>query len=98
MIDAVAALLPQSNANHGGSFATSERSDAIVDDAHAALADLLGVDADEITLGPNMTTLTFHISRSIAATMRAGRRDRRDRPRSPGERRSVDRGGRATAR
>ena len=62
----------ESNANHGGAFATSERSDAIVDDAHAALADLLGVDADEITLGPNMTTLTFHVSRSIAATLRPG--------------------------
>ena len=37
-----------------------------------AIADLLGVDADEIKLGPNMTTLTFHVSRSIAATLRPG--------------------------
>ena len=72
VIDAVGRYYRESNANHGGSFPTSERSDAIVDDAHAAIADLLGVDADEITLGPNMTTLTFHISRSIAATMRPG--------------------------
>ena len=27
---------------------------------------------DEITLGPNMTTITFHLSRSIAAAMRPG--------------------------
>ena len=72
VIDAVARYYRESNANHGGPFPTSERSDAIVDDAHAAIADLLGVDADEITLGPNMTTLTFHISRSIAASMRPG--------------------------
>jgi cysteine desulfurase family protein (TIGR01976 family) len=72
VIDAVARYYRESNANHGGAFPTSERSDAIVEDAHAALADLLGVHADEITLGPNMTTLTFHISRSIAAFMRAG--------------------------
>lgn len=72
VIDAVSRYYRESNANHGGAFPTSERSDAIVDDAHAALADLLGVDADEITLGPNMTTLTFHISRSIAASMRPG--------------------------
>ena len=72
VIDAVSRYYRESNANHGGAFTTSERSDAIVDDAHAAIADLLGVDADEITLGPNMTTLTFHISRSIAATMRPG--------------------------
>jgi cysteine desulfurase family protein (TIGR01976 family) len=72
VIDAVARYYRESNANHGGAFATSERSDAIAEDAHAAIADLLGVDADEITLGPNMTTLTFHLSRSIAATMRPG--------------------------
>jgi cysteine desulfurase family protein (TIGR01976 family) len=72
VIDAVSRYYREANANHGGAFVTSERSDAIVADAHAALADLLGVDADEITLGPNMTTLTFHVSRSIAATLRPG--------------------------
>ncbi|HET7182350.1 MAG TPA: aminotransferase class V-fold PLP-dependent enzyme, partial [Candidatus Limnocylindrales bacterium] len=72
VIDAVVGYYTSSNANHGGTFLTSERSDAIVEDAHAAIADLLGVDADEITLGPNMTTLTFHLSRSIAAALRPG--------------------------
>ena len=72
VIDAVSRYYRESNANHGGPFTTSERSDAIVEEAHAALADLLGVDADEITLGPNMTTITFHVSRSIAATLRPG--------------------------
>ena len=72
VIEAVARYYRESNANHGGAFPTSERSDAIVEDAHAALGDMLGVDADEIALGPNMTTLTFHMSRSIAAAMRPG--------------------------
>jgi cysteine desulfurase family protein (TIGR01976 family) len=72
VIDAVVRYYRESNANHGGAFATSERSDAIVADAHRAIADLLGVDADEITLGPNMTTITFHLSRSIVAAMRPG--------------------------
>jgi cysteine desulfurase family protein (TIGR01976 family) len=72
VIDAVVRYYTTSNANHGGTFLTSERSDAIVEDAHAALADLLNVDADEITLGPNMTTLTFHLSRSIGAALKAG--------------------------
>ena len=93
VIEAVTRYYRESNANHGGTFPTSRRSDAIVDDAHAALADLLGVDADEITLGPNMTTLTFHISRSIAASFRPGDEIVVSGPRSPGERRSVDRGG-----
>ncbi|HYK94768.1 MAG TPA: cysteine desulfurase-like protein [Candidatus Dormibacteraeota bacterium] len=72
VIDAVSRYYRESNANHGGLFPTSRRSDAIADDAHAAIADLLGVDADEIALGPNMTTLTFHMSRSIAAALRPG--------------------------
>lgn len=72
VIDAVVRYYRESNANHGGAFATSERSDAIADDAHQAIADLLGVDADEVTLGPNMTTITFHLSRSIVAAMRPG--------------------------
>ena len=72
VIDAVARYYRESNANHGGAFATSTRSDAIVGAAHAAIADLLGVSADEIVLGANMTTLTFHLSRSIAATLQPG--------------------------
>src|SRR5512141_3443308 len=67
VIEAVSDYYRRSNANHGGAFETSRRSDAIVEEAHAAVADLLGVDADEMTFGPNMTTLTFHLSRSIAA-------------------------------
>jgi cysteine desulfurase family protein (TIGR01976 family) len=72
VIDAVVRYYRESNANHGGAFPTSERSDATVAEAHGAIGDLLGVDADEITLGPNMTTITFHMSRSIAATMQPG--------------------------
>lgn len=72
VIDAVADYYRTSNANHGGAFETSRRSDAIVEDAHAALADLLGVEADEIVVGANMTTLTFHLSRSIGAGLEPG--------------------------
>ena len=37
------------------------------------MADMLGAaDADEIKFGANMTSLTFHVSRSIAATMEPG--------------------------
>lgn len=72
VIDAVADYYRTSNANHGGRFETSRRSDAIVAEAHAAVADLLGVDADEVILGANMTTLTFHLSRSIGAGLEPG--------------------------
>ena len=73
VIEAVADYYRSSNANHGGPFATSERSDAIAHDAHLAMADLLGAASpDEIKFGANMTTLTFHVSRSIGATLTAG--------------------------
>jgi len=72
VIEAVTRYYRESNANHGGAFETSRRSDAIVESAHQAIADLLGVDTDEITFGPNMTTLTFHVSRSIGAALGPG--------------------------
>ena len=73
VVDAVATYYRTSNANHGGPFVTSERSDAVVHEAHQAMADLVGAaDAAEIKFGANMTSLTFHVSRSIGATMAPG--------------------------
>jgi cysteine desulfurase family protein (TIGR01976 family) len=73
VIEDVARYYRESNANSGGSFLTSERSDAISAEAHEAAADMIGAgDAHEITFGPNMTTLTFHLSRSIAAALEPG--------------------------
>jgi cysteine desulfurase family protein (TIGR01976 family) len=73
VIDAVTGYYHESNANHGGAFATSERSDAIVALAREALADLLNAAApEEVKFGANMTTLTFHLSRSIAAALEPG--------------------------
>jgi cysteine desulfurase family protein (TIGR01976 family) len=72
VIDAVASYYRTSNANADGAFLTSIRSDAIVGEAHAAMAGMLGADPAEIKFGANMTSLTFHVSRSIAATMAPG--------------------------
>jgi cysteine desulfurase family protein (TIGR01976 family) len=73
VIDAVSGYYREMNANEGGAFVTSRRSDAMAAEAHAAVADLLGAaSGDEITFGPNMTTLTFHVSRSIGATLSPG--------------------------
>jgi cysteine desulfurase family protein (TIGR01976 family) len=73
VIDAVAGYLTDTNANHGGAFVTSEASDAMSDEAHAAVADFLGASSpDEIKFGYNMTTLTLHLGRSIGATLRPG--------------------------
>src|SRR5207302_9224616 len=65
VIDAISNYLKQSNANTGGAYATSRGTDAMIAEARAAMADFLGCDADEIVFGPNMTTLTFALSRAI---------------------------------
>jgi cysteine desulfurase family protein (TIGR01976 family) len=72
-LDRVTAYLTQCNANHGGAFPTSQQSDAILDEAHAAMADFYNAARrEEIVFGNNMTTLTLYISRSIARTWRPG--------------------------
>jgi cysteine desulfurase family protein (TIGR01976 family) len=73
VINAVATYYRTSNANTDGAFLTSGRSDAVIAGAHEAMAEMIGAaDASEIKFGANMTSLTFHVSRSIAATMAPG--------------------------
>src|SRR4029079_728728 len=73
VIDAVAGYLRDTNAHAGGAFTQSHASDAMTDEAHAAVADFLGAGSpDEIKFGYNMTTLTLHLGRSIGATLRRG--------------------------
>jgi cysteine desulfurase family protein (TIGR01976 family) len=72
VIDAVSHYLAHANANHGGLFPTSRESDAMLDAAHQAVADLLGADPETIVFGPNMTTLTLALSRALGRTWKRG--------------------------
>ena len=73
VIEAVADYYRSSNANVGGAFATSRRTDAVVAGARAAVADLLNAPGPEtIVFGPSMTALTFHLARSLAETIKPG--------------------------
>lgn len=73
VIDAISDYLRTMNANHGGRFLTSIESDALLDKAHAAVADLLGTKHAEATIfGANMTSLTFAFSRALARTWQSG--------------------------
>ncbi len=73
VIDAVSEYYLTMNANHGGAFATSQRSDAMERATRAIAADFLNAASpDEIVIGPNMTTLNFALSRAIARTLQAG--------------------------
>ena len=70
-IDAMTSYLERSNANHGGAFTASVETDALLDEVHAAGADFVGAhDPAEIVFGPNMTTLTLSLSRSIGRDLR----------------------------
>ncbi len=72
-IDAVHTMLTTSNSYPHGNFSASARSSDAVDGAHAAMADMLGAASpDEIVIGPNMTSLTFAMSRAIGRGLSAG--------------------------
>lgn len=65
--------LVYTNANHGGEFRTSRESDAMLAEARQAMADFLNAKRpEEIVFGPNMTTLTLSISRSLARSLQPG--------------------------
>jgi len=73
VIDAMVDYLATTNANRGGHFATSRRSDNLIEQARIAMADFLNANsAREIVFGANMTSLTFNLSRAIGRMLQPG--------------------------
>lgn len=72
VIDAVAGYLLESNANLGGAFDASRRSDRLVEQAHAAAAGFLGCRSEETIFGQNMTTLNFGLTRTLGRNLEGG--------------------------
>ena len=72
VIDAISTYLRRDNANTGGAYDTSRHTDAMIAEARAAMADFLHCGADEVIFGPNMTTLTFAMSRAIGRELKPG--------------------------
>lgn len=73
VIDAIGDYLVRANANHDGAYVTSRRSDAIIEEARCAVGDFLNTKSpDEVVFGPNMTTVTFNLSRAIGRTITPG--------------------------
>ena len=72
VIDAIAAYLRESNANLGGHFGNSRRSDALVTQARLSAGSFLWCDPGETIFGANMTTLNFALSRTVGRTLREG--------------------------
>jgi cysteine desulfurase family protein (TIGR01976 family) len=72
VIAAVAEAMRSAMANVGGAFAASRASTDVVAQARQALADLVGGAPEGVVLGPNMTTLTFHLAATLARTWTPG--------------------------
>ncbi|HEV2714041.1 MAG TPA: cysteine desulfurase-like protein, partial [Terriglobales bacterium] len=72
VIDAISGYLRQNNANTAGAYTTSRNTDAMIAEARRAMADFFHCEADEVIFGPNMTTLTYAVSRSIGRELQAG--------------------------
>jgi cysteine desulfurase family protein (TIGR01976 family) len=71
-IDGLVRHLENGTANSGGAFSTAVATDALAEEAHQALADLLGGHSSEIAFGQNMTTLTLALSRSLGRRFKTG--------------------------
>src|ERR1700739_3140575 len=65
VIHAIQNYLTTANANTCGQFLTSRRTDEMIANTRAAMADLFHCDRDEVVFGQNMTTLTFAMARAI---------------------------------
>jgi cysteine desulfurase family protein (TIGR01976 family) len=72
VIEAIAAYLRDSNANVGGFFETSRRTDGVITAAREAAGRFLGCSAEDVAFGANMTTLNFALTRAAAREWRAG--------------------------
>jgi len=72
VIDAISNYLSRDNSNTSGAYATGRRTDAMIAEARAAMADFLHCAADEVAFGPNMTTLTYAMSRAIGRELKPG--------------------------
>jgi len=72
VIAAIQSYLMNSNANAHGAFLTSRRSDEMIANTRAAMADFFHCESSEVVFGQNMTTLTLALSRAIGRELGPG--------------------------
>lgn len=72
VVEAIADYLYQHNANTHWAYPASAETDALISAARQTLADFLHASPREIAFGANMTTLTFHLSRTLGRQLNAG--------------------------
>jgi len=75
VVDRISDYLIKTNANKHGAFKSSRESDLVLKETREACKDLYNASrVEEIVFGPNMTSLTFNISRSLARRLNPGDR------------------------
>lgn len=73
VIDAIAGYYQKSNANTHGAFITTQETDAVMTAVREKMATFLGATGPEtISLGQNMTTLNYSLSRAIGRALQPG--------------------------
>jgi cysteine desulfurase family protein (TIGR01976 family) len=72
VIDAIADYLRDSNANTGGAFLTSRRTDEVIEEARAVAARFLVCAPEEAIFGPSMTNLNFNLTRTVGRELSQG--------------------------
>ena len=72
VIEAITGAYREGIGNLEGAFAASRRSDAIVAEARAAVADLVGGTAEGVVFGPSATALAYRTSDALARAWTAG--------------------------
>ena len=72
VVEAMNDYMYNHNASTHWAYTTSRETDEIIEDSRQAMADFLNAEPNEIVYGQNMTTLTFHLARSLGREMNAG--------------------------
>ncbi len=73
VIDAISGYYKTSNANSHGAFITAHETDVVIDSTREKMAHFLGAEGPQtISVGANMTTLTYSLSKAIARKLQPG--------------------------
>ncbi len=73
VVDRMVRVMTETNANLGGFFTTTKAAEALVDEAHQAMAAFYNAPSPrEIVFGQSMTALTLHFSRCLARQFKPG--------------------------
>src|SRR5688572_27943051 len=72
VVRAVSDYLLHHNANTHWNYPTSNETDQLLDDARDTFAAFVNCHSSEVVFGANMTTLTFHLARTLGRSFEPG--------------------------